>query len=136
MALKAPVRLTPMTRSQSSGAISAIIGRTVVPAPLTRLSMPPDASAISAATAVNLARSAASTLCAVALPPRPPMSAATVSTAAAARSRTATHAPAAANARQVAAPIPLPPPVTRTIFPTKSSAISISSPLLVLEQSL
>src|SRR3984893_16769543 len=126
MPLKAPVRLTAMTRSQSCGRISAIIARTVMPAPFTRTSMPPDASAMAAARAVRRARSATSTACAAALPPLRAISAATPSAASAARSRTATRAPAAAKARHVAAPIPFPPPVTRATFPAKSWVIAVS----------
>src|SRR5216683_128549 len=126
MPLRAPVRLTAMTRSQSSGRISAIIARTVVPAPFTRISIPPAASAMAAARAVKTPRSATSTACALAPLPLRAISAATPSAASAARSRTATRAPAAAKARHVAAPIPFPPPVTRATFPAKSSAIVVS----------
>src|SRR6516165_6903583 len=129
MPLKAPVRLTAMTRSQSCAPISAIIRRTVVPAPLTRMSIPPQASVMPSANLTKASRSATSSACAAAWLLRPVISAATASAAAASRSRTATCAPAAAKARQVAAPMPLPPPVTRATFPVKSSAIS-STPLL------
>src|ERR1700730_3592376 len=126
MPLRAPVRLTAMTRSQSSERISAIIARTVVPAPFTRISIPPAASAMAAARAVKTFRSATSTACAAALPPFRAISAPTSLPASAARSRTATRAPAAAKARHVAAPIPFPPPVTRATFPAKSWVIAVS----------
>ena len=134
MPLNAPVRLTAMTRSQSSALISPIIRRTVTPAPLTRMSMPPAASVIPAARRVKPSRSLTSSPYASAAPLRPVISAATRSAAAASRSRTTTRAPAAAKARHVAAPIPFPPPVTRATFPVKSSLISSTPSLQLLEQ--
>src|SRR6516164_6805719 len=135
MPLKAPVRLTAMTRSQSCAPISAIIRRTVVPAPLTRMSIPPQASVMPSANLTKASRSATSSACAAAWQLRPVISAATAS-AAASRSRTATCPPAAAKARQVAAPMPLPPPVTRATFPVKSSAISSTPSSQLVEQRL
>src|SRR6516165_568127 len=136
MPLKAPVRLTASTRSQSSVVISAIIRRTVVPAPLTRMSMPPQASVMPSVNLAKASRSATSIACDAAWSLRLVISAATASAAAASRSRTATRAPAAVKARQVAAPIPLPPPVTRATFPVKSSAIASTPSLQVVEQRL
>jgi hypothetical protein len=127
MPLKAPVKLTARTRSQSAGLISPIIRRTVVPAPLTRISIPPQASVMPSVNLAKASRSATSSEYAAAWPLRPVISAATPSAAAALRSRIATCAPAAAKARHVAAPIPLPPPVTRATFPVKSSVIARSS---------
>src|SRR4029077_1895383 len=118
--LKGPRRLTAMMRSQSAACIVAIVCRVIVPAALTKTSMPPSRAAMSVARRRKAGPSATSRACPVAVMPN---SAATRSAAAPSRSMPATRAPAAANPRTQAAPIPLPPPVTRTIFPAKSTAM-------------
>src|SRR5215207_8018973 len=118
--LNGPRRLTAMMRSQSATGIAAIVCRVIVPAELTSTSMPPSLTAISSARRAKASPSATSSACPAA---PPPISAATRCAASPSRSITATRAPAAANTRALAAPMPLPPPVTRTVFPVKSSAI-------------
>src|SRR5438874_12513030 len=51
--LKGPRRLTAMIRSQSAVGIAAIVWRVIVPAELTRISMPPARAAISEASRLN-----------------------------------------------------------------------------------
>src|SRR5215204_749938 len=118
--LNGPRRLTAMMRSQSATGIAAIVCRVIVPAELTSTSMLPALIAISLARRAKASPSATSSACPLA---PPPISAATRCAASPSRSITATRAPAAAKARALVAPIPLPPPVTRTVFPVKSSAI-------------
>src|SRR5438552_1693056 len=122
--LKGPRRLTAMIRSQSALGISAIVWRVIVPAELTRISMPPARAVISEASRLKASPSATSSAWPVA---PPPISDATFAAASPSRSMTATRAPDLARARQLAAPMPLPPPVTSAILPVRSIVILSSS---------
>jgi hypothetical protein len=112
-----------MTRSQLATGIEAIVCRVIVPAELTKTSMPPAFAAISAANAAKAGPSETSSAWPLAAAP---ISRATLSAAAPSRSMTATRAPSLAKPRLLAAPMPLPPPVTSTILPVKSIVIALS----------
>src|SRR5207237_5877066 len=119
-----PRRWPAWFRAQSALGMAAIGWRVIVPAELTRMSMPPGRAAISEASRLKAPPSATSSAWPVA---PPPISDATFSAASPSRSMTATRAPVLARARQLAAPMPLPPPVTSAILPVRSIVILSSS---------
>src|SRR6185437_1406343 len=118
---KAPRRLTPTTRSQSSTVKSTTEpAGSVAAASLTRMSSRPKASATRATAAATIVSRLTSASTA-----RPSQARAVAAALSPSRSRQATRAPAAAKAWAIARPMPAPAPVTMAALPASGETVSV-----------
>src|SRR5215210_3819029 len=111
-----PRTLTCTTWSNFSSGISSGGAPQVVPLLLTRTSIAPKASSVSATTLFTSSGSVTSQASASALPPRPSISALTSSSASFLRAQRTTLAPASESASAMYWPSPRPPPVTMAVL--------------------
>src|SRR5262249_13679811 len=124
-----PVRLTWTTLSQSPSGWSTAGWRSPIPAPATRMSIPPCRAAIALIAASTAASSPTSAASAEAISPS---SRAAASAAAASRSTSATAAPARTKISAVARPMPRAPPVTTATLPSRRNGSSARSGIVIL----
>src|SRR3954471_22312484 len=110
-------RLTAWTRSQCSTLHSRMLSTTAMPALLTRMSIPPQASTAAPAAARGPAMVAMSAVITRQRRPHASTPALASASPAASRATTATSAPASANTRQISRPMPLEAPVTSARLP-------------------
>src|SRR4029079_14040654 len=130
---KAPLRLTPITASQSASPMSRKSAARKIPALLIRTSIRPKAASVAAvaastsarlATSQRMERASAPSSAASAWPaPASPTPNTRLGPAPASTCQSASFAPLAANRRAQAAPMPLAAPVTTTTRPVKSKRV-------------
>ncbi len=120
-----PTRVTPITRSTSSGVVSLNSLTTHVAALLTRIEIGPSSACSREMAAWIEAGSPMSIWIARAFPPAPQMASATRVADSLDRSATATAAPAWASVLAIASPMPLPAPVTSATSPDRSTVMLI-----------
>ena len=122
---KQAVRLTSMTRCQSSSESSSSEPRCTIPALPTSTSSPPKRSLISSNAALTASWSETSNGAIAASYPAPPSSSARAFSVCGSRPLSTTRAPAAAIARAVSQPRPRDAPVTRTILSSRENGLLI-----------